>query len=360
MTATGLAGALRRGPAWFLARADPGLGRLTETIALMEEVRREGSEALLLTSPTMVPTAARLGPGPVRPFELGRGEDPQQALIDSRDLHRLLRDLRRERPRALVVHGYPILLPWLRGAGGLQLLAIANRHDLRSPGHSPGARLLAERLHQSADLVITGELRRGWRRGRVGEAPLIRLPGLVRPHLLSRPPTAERGVVAAMGGGSRGDRALARSTAMILDGLEQGVRSGAISGCRVFPGEVLDPVRHPHLEGGTIADWPRALAEARVVVARAGRSTLAELLALGKRAVVVPAASDTLRALEQAENARRAAALSAAVVVLDPGRASEIGRACALADTLVPDRWPPGNRVLWRALEAPVVLANGG
>ncbi|MHB8323290.1 MAG: glycosyltransferase, partial [Candidatus Dormibacteria bacterium] len=128
-----------------------------------------------------------------------------------------------------------------------------------------------------------------------------------------------------------------------------------IADCRVFcgPGTGWEPDRYPHLNAGLDpADGLDAMRRARVVVARAGRSTLAEILSLGKRAVVVAARSDTLRGGEQAANARLAAALSPAVVALEMARLDQIGSACRRVAELEPRRWRPGNRVVWTALAA--------
>lgn len=349
---TGTIRALRQGPTWFLARADPGLGRLTESLALMELLAAGGSPVRLLTSSSALPLARRLSPAPAEAFTLERGADPQQTLLDSLSLQRLLTRIQRERPAALVVHGYPLLLPILRQAVDARLVAVANRHDLSSPGHTSGARLVARAFHTASDLILVAELRRGWSLGRLGETPVVRLPALVRPSVLRSNATHE-GPVAVLGGGSRGDRRLTDSTGVILDELERATAAGWIPSCRVYPGGEVDPRRHPHLEPAPDpARYPESLRGAPLVVARAGRSSLAELLALGKRAVVVPARSDTLRQAEQAENAARAAALSPGIVVLDFERVSELGPACREANGRSPRRWRPGNDVLMVALEA--------
>lgn len=346
-------GRLAEGPTWFVVRAQPGLGRLTEALALMELLRGTGASLRLLTSPEAVPLARRLFSGPVEAFSLAAGPDPQQAVIDSADLHRLLTTLRRARPRALVVHGHPLLLPIFRHASSAALVAMANLHDLRSPGHTPGARLLAAALHSSADLVMVGELRLGSRWERLGATPVLRLPALVRPQVLGLPAEAPLAAVAVLGGGSLGDRRLAESTARIVDRLETAVASGELESCLVFPAAAVDPARHPHLlPGRDPLQYPRRLRAADLVVARAGRSSLAELLALGKRAVVIPAHSDTLRGVEQAANAQRAAALSPAIRVL---QVLELDRLRVALDEVAraqPRRWSPGNRQVQEELRA--------
>lgn len=349
--------ALRRGPIWFLARGEPGLGRLMETVSLARNIAVDQAPGRirLLTSAAAAPIARRTCPFPVDEFELERGGDLQQTLIDSRAVQRLLERLARQRPAALVVDGYAFLLPLLRAATGAALVAVANRHDLDNPAHSRGARLLQAALHAPADLIMVGELRRDWRLGRLAGLPALLLPALVRPEALAPPGVAQAPVVAVLGGGSRGDRELERSTAALLGALDRAVAVGQVPSCRVFAGPLAGwgKERYPHLELGL--DPTRALDSMRaaeVVVARAGRSTLAEILALGKRAVVVAAGSDTLRGAEQAANARRAAALSPAVVVLEMARVDEIGVACGRARRLQPRRWCPGNSRLWTALEA--------
>ncbi len=335
---------LRGGQVWVLVRARPGLGRLTEALALMGLLGAAGAQLRLLTSPEAAPIARRMFQGPVGEFTMVGGPDPQQAVIDSRDLQRLLSALRRAQPAALVVHGYPLLLPLLRRAFPGQLLAMANLHDLSSPGHTGGARLLAAELHSEADLVLVGELRRGVRLERLGSIPVLRLPTLVRPELLAAPATAAGPPVAVLGGGSRGDRRLEESNRQILDRLEAAVGAGELQSCRVFPGEEVDPQRHPHLlPGRDRAGYARHLLAADLAVARAGRSSMAELLALGRRAVVIPALSETLRGLEQLANATRAAALSPAIRVLELGELGRLGSALEEVRRAQPRSWIPGN-----------------
>lgn len=347
--------ALRRGPTWFLARGEPGLGRLMETVSLAQTVAagQAPGRIRVLTSATAAPFARRACPFPVDEFDLERGGDIQQTLIDSSAVQRLLERLARQRPAALVVDGYAFLVPLLRAATGAALVVVANRHDLDNPAHSRGARLLQAALHAPADLILVGELRRDWRLGRLAGLPALLLPALVRPRAPAG--AARNPVVAVLGGGSRGDHELERSTAALLGALDRAVGCGQLPSCRVFAGPLPGwaKERYPHLELGLDPALALAsMAAAEVVVARAGRSTLAEILALGKRAVVVAARSDTLRGAEQAANSRRAAAISPGVVVLEMARVNQIGVAYRQARELQPGRWHPGNSQLWTALEA--------
>ena len=334
-------------------RARPGLGRLTEALALMGLLGASGVPTRLLTSPEAAAYARRMAPGRVSEFALEGGPDPQQALIDSHDLQRLLSALGHARPSVLVVHGYPLLLPLLRRAFPGRLVAVANLHDLSSPGHTASARLLAAELHSAADLVLVGELRRGVRTGWLGRVRVLRLPALVRPELLSAPATSAGPPVAVLGGGSRGDRRLEESSLQILDRLEAAVVGGELPRCLVFPGENVDPRRHPHLQAGLgRAGYSRHLLAASLVIARAGRSSMAELLALGRRGVVIPARSDTLRGLEQLANATRAAALSPAIRVLELGELGGLGSVLDEVRRAQPRSWSPGNAYLLERLNA--------
>ena len=349
--------ALVQGPTWILARAEPGLGRLTEAIAFAQVLARSGAgrPALVYTSPAALPLAERWLHQRVRPLTLGAGRDPQQTLIDSTSVQQLLLAVRRGRPSALVVDGYPLLLPLLRSVASAKVVAMANLHDLRSPAHSPGARLLQETLHANSDLIVVSELRRSWRRGRLGKVPMLRIPSLIREDVAGRRPGpggAGRGVVAVLGGGSRGDQRLEASNAAILQALEVAVERGDLPSCLVFTGgddQLMG--RFPRLGfAGDPAECLPTLAGAELVITRAGRSTLAEVLAAGRRAVAVIPESDTLRGAEQAANAANAARVSPAVVPLPLAELDRLPGACAAALAATPARWHPGNRVLLRAL----------
>ncbi|MHB1500580.1 MAG: glycosyltransferase [Candidatus Dormibacteria bacterium] len=359
MSGSALLEAMLAGPTWFLARAEPGLGRLTESISLAGVLGRGESAGRIRfhTSAAAVPLASRLLGALVTPFDLGRGSDPQQTLIDSPGVQALLDAVSRRRPAAVVVDGYPLLLPLLRAVSPARLVAMANLHDLRNPVHSRGARLLQEALHQSADLVLVSELRRGWTRGRIGPVPLLRIPALVRAEVPTGTITTgwegPPRVVAVLGGGSRGDHRLQASNQEVLGALNLAVGRGELPSCLVFAG--AEPTSlgsgFPNLQ---IADDPArcldTLAAAELVIARAGRSTLAEVLASGRRAVAVVAESDTLRGAEQAANAAAAAKLSPAVVPLPVARLDELAEACRRAMASSPRRWRPGNRTVLAAV----------
>jgi hypothetical protein len=356
VAATALLDALLGGPTWVVARAEPGLGRLTEAVSLSTILARSDARppTRFYTTPAVVPLAQRLLRRPVRPFELGRGDDPQQTLIDSPGVQQLLLALRRQRPAAVVVDGSPLLLPLLRAVSPTRLVAMANLHDLRNPAHSPGARLLQEALHLSSDLILVSELRRGWVGSVIGPVPVLRIPSLIRApdptgwlwH--DRRPAAP--VVAVLGGGSRGDSRLQASDRALLAALEEAVARGDLPACLVFAGGG-QAAEFPHLEFGAdpTACLP-TLAQAELVITRAGRSTLAEVLAHGRRAVAVIPQSDTLRGAEQAANASAAARLSPAVIPLPVTRLDRLGEACRRAAAAVPRSWQPGNAVVLEAL----------
>lgn len=353
----GVAEALRAGPVWFVARGRPGLGRVTETISLSLQLADWGGHPRirLHTSPQALEFARSiLGQG-VKAFDLGGGPDLQQAFIDTEPLHRLLEQTSRLRPAAVVVNGFPLCLPLLRWSGDARIVAMANLHDIDNPRHTRGARLLQQALHGAADLVLVGELRRGWRRTRLDSLPVLRIPSLVRADArdsgLGPLPGAE--VVAVVGGGSHGDPEMERSTRAILGALDRAVLSGTLPSCVVFGGSELPLLgsHYPHL---SMAEDPgeslRVMARAELVIARGGRGTLAEILASRRRAVVIAAESATLRGAEQASNIAAAARLSPAVVPLAISSLAELARACRLAAAARPARWAPGNEILEAAL----------
>ena len=349
--------ALRAGPVWLVARGRPGLGRVTETIALAKVVAGWGGNPRLRlhTSPQALSAARDLFGSGTEPFDLQEGPDLQQALIDSDLLHRFLEQVSRLQPAALVVNGFPVCLPVLRWSSETRIVAMANLHDLDNPQHSRGARLLQHALHSPADLILIGELRRGWRRTRMDSLPVLRLPTLVRAEAresaLDPLPGAE--VVAVLGGGSYGDPEMARATAAILRALEMAVRRGSLPSCVVFGGSEL-PRLEPRYPSLRISADPsaclRVMARAELVIARGGRGTLAEILASRRRAVVIAAESATLRGAEQAANIAAAARISPGVVPLELSSLARLDEACRRARSARPSPWEPGNEILEAAL----------
>jgi len=122
----------------------------------------------------------------------------------------------------------------------------------------------------------------------------------VRPEVVALRDTAYRGpaeggdIRLLVFGGSQGARILAQVVPAALVGLDEGVRGRLkiVQQCRI---EDLETVRNVYAEAGVDAelatffdDLPRRMADAHLVIGRAGASTVFELAAIGRPALLVP------------------------------------------------------------------------
>jgi UDP-N-acetylglucosamine--N-acetylmuramyl-(pentapeptide) pyrophosphoryl-undecaprenol N-acetylglucosamine transferase len=157
----------------------------------------------------------------------------------------------------------------------------------------------------------------------------IRTGNPVRPAILAidaagyRPPAADAPVEILVLGGSQGARALAEIVPAALTALPAGLRARLRVSQQARP-EDLGAAKAAYAESGIavelasfFTDVPDRLARAHLVVCRAGASTVAELAAAGRPALLVPyphAADD-----HQTANARAFAAAGGGWVVPQTG-----------------------------------------
>ncbi len=122
-----------------------------------------------------------------------------------------------------------------------------------------------------------------------------------------RPPGPADPVRILVVGGSQGSRAVARLSMEALSALPSSLRARLRVACQVRDEERAGVERGFEAAGIRLeaepffADLPRRMAESHLVVARAGASTLAELSAIGRPAILIPL--PTAAADHQARNA---------------------------------------------------------
>ena len=204
--------------------------------------------------------------------------------------------------------------------------------------------------------AITNQIRRYV----LDRTSVLMIPALVDPELLKSAPVGEREiqdrrVMVVVGGGSIGDRGLASGSMQIVDAVVRCADRMPQYTFYVLPGIGLDqteqswPVNMREVIGSEgILRWMMACP---VLIGRAGRSTVAEALALRKRSVLIPVIGANLwRAAEQQHNAEVARSLSPAVVVLEPDRLDELERSMTLVTDSNPVSWTAGNDYLLELL----------
>ena len=307
-------------------------GHIYPAIAIADALReRDGADARIAFVGTADRLEARLVPQAgyplhritARPLQRGRllallGA----AFANGWGVLQSLSVLRRERPEAIVATGGYVCFPLVVAARGLRALRFSQtKIALLEPNARPGLtnRLLAPFVDE-----IWGALPQGDPRFR-GRYVHTGVP--IRSTLRALPPRAaakarlgldpQRRTLLAMGG-SQGARSLndALVGAIAAGKLPAGWQVLHLTGEREFE---RVRARLPGSQGGGIRpyldDPADAFAAADLVLARAGASTLAELIALGLPAILVPyphAAED-----HQSENARALEAAGAAVTIAD-------------------------------------------
>jgi len=243
-------------------------------VVLMTDARTAGREGGAFEQRMTIPGAGIAGRGAVRAggalLAIGRGVLEARAALS--------------RLRACAVigfGGYPAVAPVL----GARMLGIPAVLHEQNAVLGRANRFLARWASALAlSFGTTSRLPTGVRTVPTGNP--------VRPGFAPAPYTPpDGGMRILVIGGSLGARALSDVVPPAIAGLA-GPRPKVVQQCRP---EDLERVRHAYAQAGIEAelatffpDIPRRLAEAQLVIARAGASTVAELAAVGRPAVLVP------------------------------------------------------------------------
>ena len=327
-------------------------GHLYPAIAIADALRERGADVLFVGTAdrleaTIVPRAG-YALATVRSRPLSRKLSPAllaMGFANAAGTVQAMRVLRRFRPDIVIATGGYVCFPVVFAARALRVHPIA----LLEPNAHPGLtnRLLAPLVDEVWGAFSEGDRRFHGKYVHAGipvRAALRALPS--REEALARLGlSAKRRTILAMGG-SQGARSINDALASLVtsDGLPDGWQLIHVTGEKEYDrvrrltrgpqGSVrgdAEPVMRPYLH-----DLTDAYAAADLVLARAGASTLGELAATGRPAILVPyphAADDHQRA-----NAAMVADAGAAVVVDDRELAAGKLRTI-LADVTMPARF---------------------
>jgi len=312
------------GPRFVLAAGGTG-GHLFPAQALAERLIASGAEVVLATDrrtdafARAVPgveirqvRAGRIGGGPIR---AARGAaETAIGIVQARRL------LRRLAPDAVVGFGGYTSIPTMLAA--IQLGVSATIHE-QNAVLGRANRLLASRVsHIATGFAATAGLRPP-DRGRA-----VHTGNPVRPEVLAvagaeyRPPQPGAPVEILITGGSQGARIFAEIVPEALSALPPELRGALVVSQQARP-EDCDRVAAQLKEAGIeaeissfFADIPARLARAQLVICRSGASTIAELAAVGRPALLVPYPHATDD--HQTANARAFAVSGTAWVIPQP------------------------------------------
>ncbi len=295
----------------FICRGCPGLGRVSPSVALWQTLQGLGYKKFrFCTYLTGAQYCASLGlpyddiGAPVGHF-LEPISDPTENCV------KILQDFK---PDLVVVDGEPYLIPIFRKLGYM-VLNLVNPHDLAIPqGHY---QKMYTFLSEGADCTIASGVN-SQSDTRYSLPPWVTsLPHLIKEAnhngVLGLKAAERPHVILTLGGGvSQAGKAFRESSRqalnICLEAFVTMLRDGQIKQATVLPNGIsdIDP-RFSSFFGINFftkhCDLVDLLPEADVIITRAGRNTISELLYYQKAGVIIPISIDPLRGREQASNA---------------------------------------------------------
>jgi UDP-N-acetylglucosamine--N-acetylmuramyl-(pentapeptide) pyrophosphoryl-undecaprenol N-acetylglucosamine transferase len=298
-------------------------GHLFPAEALAVALQRLGARVVLATDARVGSIAATFPAEEIVqiPAATPSGRSPPQmakaALVLGLGVARALVTLRRLKPAAVIgFGGYPTVPPVLAAS----LLRIPSVLHEQNGVIGRANRFLAPRV----SLVATGFLRvKGIPAGI--RAPVVHTGNPVRPAVIEAARTPYPALAAGaplrilVFGGSQGARVMSEIVPAAIERLPQELRP-TISITQQARGEDLESVQASYAQANVAADvqafftdLPRRMADAHLVVSRSGASTVAELAAIGRPAILVPLPGALDQ--DQAANAQSLAEIGAATVI---------------------------------------------
>ncbi len=292
----GLMGAKPMSGAFVLAAGGTG-GHLFPAEALAAELVELGRQVYLLTDSRADAFAGRIRGVELHRVRAGRfGGGPVRAAHGLAELAagvvQARRLLRRLRPQAVLgFGGYPSV-PTMLAASSLGIPSLLHEQNAVL---GRANRLLAPRVRQIATgFPQTAGLRPA------DNARAVHSGNPVRPAILAigdpgyRPPAPGEPVEILILGGSQGARALSEMMPPALAALAPDLRASLRVSHQARP-ENLAAVAEAYAQAGIAAeiasfftDVPQRLARAHLAICRSGASTVAELAAIGRPAVLIP------------------------------------------------------------------------
>lgn len=276
----------------------------------------------------------------------------------------LCRAIHTDPPSALVVDGEPLILPVLRTFFAGPIVAMVNPAELA--GRDSTEKEIFLTFLRSADAMICNSLEatqvsRPWPQSNLAA---VELPPLVRREVLAarvarqmRTQMQRRSkesplVAAVLGGGSMNDPAMELATRRIAANIVEVATSLPNAHFSVYSS---DPSVQDLLAGAPtnvrqhLPDTcATAMGEASVVIARAGRNTIAEILTIGVPGILIPTDTLGLRGREQRRNATVATNSASQCLLLDPTDVEELRTTLRkqLKHCANPTPWFPGNSAM--------------
>lgn len=287
-----------------------------------------------------------------------------------------VREIEKFQPDIVFNDGEPYLIEVTRDILGLPTIVLAHPADIYSPTtNSKLAIDLFRYYYAKADLVIAHGLERlpvdctwlGGRAGYVCEVNTI-VRGVVYQQAIAQQSigvNADPFVLGILGGGSKNvSPAFREGTQTFGEWLIQACNDLDISQATLYCADeqIYEALRGIARSGNTtctlIAD-PRDnsadIIRADVVVGRAGRNLLSELITLGKKGIVIPVGAEKFRGGNQMRTAQQAIQLNPNLQLALLEEGYNFFREClqrSIALPATPLNWQPGNAAALRQIQS--------
>ncbi|MCK4830745.1 hypothetical protein KA005_84315 [bacterium] len=286
---------------------------------------------------------------------------PQKSWIgpfDNKEVQEMVSYLIDSKPSAIVIDGEVTLLSVLSSLFVCPIFALANPFDLYNQQLPVSLQSIFRAFYVCADAVICGSF------FLLPEdiTPLCNnkayyVPPLVRPELIqSWKGSKSRIILVVLGGGSNGDIELYEGTNNLLREIIAIAPMFSkyefhICGWEYHSSNYIPSNIHFHKY---LMNYISLLAKSRLVIARSGRNTVAEVLSVGTPAVLIPIAKESYRFAEQKANALYANLVNPNIVFYKSSCEERwqdlLQKLLDINYTAV--KWKPGNNILTEMLNS--------
>lgn len=361
----------------FICRGYPGLGKLAGSITIdtiLRQAYAKNYESLFLTYHNGYKFLSSIDRSVLDILDQGlQIQESGFCTPFGLETRNCVEALNRFEPDLLFNDGEPYLIEVTREIFNFKTVVLAHPADLYNSNNTSFAVNLFRHYYAKADLVIAHGLARlpsdrTCLEGRAGQ--VVEMNTLVRDSIYQHTRdqaaslTNESHVVGVLGGGSQNVSSLFRAGTQQLG--EWIIRACNEIGIQQITLYCADQTIHSNLTKvaqkypvqPTLIAEPQdntdSLIQATVVVGRAGRNLISELIVLNKKAIIVPIGAEKFRGGTQIKTAERAIEMSRNLVMTSLAEGYDKFQEALAVQMLAPTfktQWRPGNDEILKILQ---------
>lgn len=350
----------------FILRGWPGLGRVMQGVSFSQIIKKVNPKQhqVFYSSERGLTFLKELN---YEVSDIATGADPNPLLggLDRDEVYLLIETIETDPPFAIIIDGELQLMSVLRSIYTGPIIALANSSDLFNPKQSKGNRLLFRSYYHSCDFVIIGSFNPiNIERLPSSFPKILWVPPLVREEIYysvnDLSDISAHDIVVVLGGGAHGAMSLKSINKQIVDSVYKIASRNPKRHFTFFGIDSLNGRRKRagNISLGSVEHCSSAIASCKLVIARAGRNVISEILELKKQAILIPSIttgkkSDIHRAVEQQKNADLSSKLSSGIRLWDGRCTEELQTLIEMADAAKPIivHWNSGNKILEKLLK---------